>query len=131
MEATPRRTSRPERPAMMKAKVETAPMNPSSMREKKSSGSVRASAMRKKPLPCRSCVHTNERLGCRSPNRRAENGAVTTVTSELTPRIQPVQRGHLLDVEGQAHEDERPGEAAEEHRERKDPVARESWQGHG
>src|SRR5262249_56918991 len=79
-------------PAMMKAKVETAPMNPRSMREKKSSGRVRASAMRKKPLPCKSCVHTKERLGWRSPKRRAEKGAVTIVTSELTARIQAVQR---------------------------------------
>ena len=77
---------------MMKANVETAPMKPRSMREKKSSGRVRAMAMRKKPLPWRSWVQMNERLGWRSPKRRAEKGAVTTVTSELTPSIHPVQR---------------------------------------
>ena len=33
-----------------------------------------------------------QRLGWRSPKSRAENGAVTIVTSELTPSIHPVQR---------------------------------------
>jgi len=77
---------------MMKANVDTAPMNPSSIREKKSSGRVRATAMRKKPPPCSIWVRMNERFGLRSPKSRAENGAVIIVPSELTPRIQPVQR---------------------------------------
>jgi hypothetical protein len=48
---TSRRTSPPDRPAMMKANVDTAPMSPRSTRATSISGSVRASAMPKKPSP--------------------------------------------------------------------------------
>ena len=51
---TSRRTSRSgDRPAMMKAKVEAAPMAPSTRRARKSSSSDRAIAMPTKPSPWR------------------------------------------------------------------------------
>ena len=67
-------------------------MKPRSIREKKSWRSVRETAMRKKPPPWSIWVATYERLGFFSPKMRAENGAMTMVTSELTPRIHPVHR---------------------------------------
>jgi hypothetical protein len=53
-----RRTSPPRLPAMMKAKVEAAPITPRSSRERSSSGRVWARAMTKKPAPCRSSIQT-------------------------------------------------------------------------
>jgi hypothetical protein len=45
-----------ERPALMKAKVEAAPITPRTRRDRKSSGSVRAMAMPKKAIPCTACT---------------------------------------------------------------------------
>src|SRR5262249_50990280 len=95
--ATCRRTSRgsPARPAMMKANVDTAPMKPSTMRETNSSGSVRATAMPKNPTPWSACTIMNSRLGSPRSPIRPQSGAVATVTSDVTPRIQPVHRSVL------------------------------------
>ncbi len=114
---------------MMKAKVDTAPMRPRSTRATSISGSVRASAMPRKPSPWKACTAMKPRLGSMRSPMRPEIGAVMTVMSGLMPRIHPVQRsvagrvqrGHPLDVEGQAHVHERPREGAEQHRGRQHP----------
>jgi hypothetical protein len=92
MYETCRRTSPPERPTMMYAKVETAPIKPSSMRASSISGSVRARAMPRKPRPCSTCTAMKPRLGSMRSPSRPESGAVTTVMRGLMPRIQPVHR---------------------------------------
>ena len=89
---TSRRTSPPDRPAMMKANVDTAPIAPSRHRAKKISPRLRAKAIRTKPEACSPCVHTNARLGSRLPASHPEIGAVITVMSGLIPRMKPVQR---------------------------------------
>ena len=90
--STSRRTSVRLRPAMMKAKVDTAPMSPSKARAKNISGRVRASAMNRKPSPWSPWTRTKPCLGSRPCTSRPEIGAVTIVISGLIPRIQPVHR---------------------------------------
>jgi hypothetical protein len=86
------RTSPPDRPTMMNAKVDTAPISPRSTRAISISGRVRASAIPRKPSPWKACTAMNPRLGSMRSPTRPEIGAVTTVMSGLMPRIQPVQR---------------------------------------
>ena len=128
---TSRRTSPPDRPAMMKANVDTAPMAPSRQRAKKiSRQACGRTPSRRSPPPCSPCVHTNARFGiaaAREPARdrcgdHGDERADSEDEARPAQRRRRVERRQVLDVERQAHVDEGPGEAADEHGGRQGPA---------
>ena len=126
---TSRRTSPPDRPAMMKANVDTAPIAPSRHRAKKISPRLRAKRHQDEAGGLQPLRPDERALGiaaAREPSRDrcGDHGDERTdPEDEARPaqRRRRVESGQILNVERQAHVDEGPREAAEEHGGRQGP----------